>query len=174
VERSQFEHRLELLERRKVLKVTASSFFKDGRWIEVRKVGLTPFGGRILRAGEGGADQATEALKAPTPKRRIEPIVTPPITTKAAPVRKPDPVAPERVTVTAPLPPRQPKPNGAEPLHATTPPTLIAVGSQVRHKVYGAGRVEQTVDEFGVAKAVVMFPQVGLRKVAAAHLKLEP
>ena len=50
VERAQFEHRLEILARRKVVNLVASSFYKDGRWIEVRKVILTPFGRRILRA----------------------------------------------------------------------------------------------------------------------------
>jgi hypothetical protein len=46
------------------------------------------------------------------------------------------------------------------------------VGTQVIHKVYGAGQVEQTVAEFGIAKAVVNFQNVGLRKVAAAQLAL--
>ncbi|MCX6111661.1 MAG: hypothetical protein NTZ90_18850 [Proteobacteria bacterium] len=42
--------------------------------------------------------------------------------------------------------------------------------TQVINKVYGAGQVEQTVAEFGIAKAVVNVQTVGLRKVAAAHL----
>jgi hypothetical protein len=52
------------------------------------------------------------------------------------------------------------------------PLATITIGSHVGHKTYGVGQVEQVVQEFGVAKAVVMFPKVGLRKVAAAHLNL--
>jgi hypothetical protein len=36
IERSQFEHRLELLAGRNIVKITANSFCKDGRWVEVR------------------------------------------------------------------------------------------------------------------------------------------
>lgn len=137
VERSQFEHRLEILERRKVLKVTASSFFKDGRWIEVRKVGLTSFGGRILRARETDREskQSTEARTALAPTKQA-----------AIPAVK-----------------VSPKPTAS----------VISVGSPVQHKVYGVGIVEQTVEEFGVAKTVVNFRQVGRRKVAAAQLAPE-
>jgi len=57
-------------------------------------------------------------------------------------------------------------------LRSSITPPQITVGTQVIHKVYGAGQVEQTVAEFGIAKAVVNFQNVGLRKVAAAQLAL--
>jgi DNA topoisomerase-3 len=141
VERSQFEHRLEILARRKVVKIATGSFYKDGRWIEVRKVSLTPFGRRILAArGSGVSAQASEqqcAVAAPVSAKHGEARVAMPATEA-----------------------------GAVPL------ATITIGSHVGHKTYGVGQVEQVVQEFGVAKAVVMFPKVGLRKVAAAHLNL--
>ncbi len=152
VERSQFEHRLEILARRKVVLITASSFFKDGRWIEVRKVGLAPFGKRILGAREVGAvEHPAKRCEATAPRRPVEPIVAAPMHVATAPVRTSNPIASGPITVSASAP--------------------ITAGSRVRHKTYGVGSVEQTVVEFGVAKVVVMFPQVGLRKVATANLE---
>lgn len=150
VERNQFEHRLEVLARRKVVLITASSFFKDGRWIEVRKVGLAPFGGRLLRAREGGAvAQPAEPPKVPA----------------SAPVRKPDPVPVVKAT-----PKRQTGPIVVSPAVVAASPAPITAGSQVRHKLYGAGRVEQTVEEFGVEGGGYV-RAVGLRKIAAAQLE---
>jgi hypothetical protein len=48
----------------------------------------------------------------------------------------------------------------------------IEVGAEVRHKTYGIGRVEQAVEEFGIAKVVVSFSAVGLRKVTVACLDM--
>jgi len=109
VERSQFEHRLELLARREVIRIKASSFYKGGQWVEVRKLCLTPLGSQRMSELE---NSLRSSIKLPQ----------------------------------------------------------ITVGTQVIHKVYGAGQVEQTVAEFGIAKAVVNFQTVGLRKVAAAQL----
>ena len=109
-QRSQFEHRLDVLARRKFISIKTSSFFKDGRWIEMRKLSLAAPGSRRLAELEGKRNPSTRAA-------------------------------------------------------------TFAAGSHVVHKVYGRGKVEQLVTEFGAAKAVVEFQKLGLRKVAAVQLE---
>ena len=132
IDRSQFEHRLELLARRKVVKINVSNFYKDGRWIEVRKIELTPIGNKILHA------------------RSAEKVVAPAQALPAYDL----PRKPERQIVTKFL------------------PEMPITGSQVQHKTFGLGRVEQVIEEFGVGKAIVNFSKVGIRKLAAKNLVL--
>jgi len=46
----------------------------------------------------------------------------------------------------------------------------VRIGDSVRHPTYGAGRVEEVMNEFGASKAVVDFGDVGRRKVSSHHL----
>ncbi len=46
-----------------------------------------------------------------------------------------------------------------------------AVGDRVQHPTYGAGIIDQIIDEFGHVKAVVEFDGLGKRKVATHHLE---
>jgi DNA topoisomerase-3 len=138
VDRSQFEHRLELLARRKIVKFNVSNFYKDGRWIEVRKLELTPIGSKILRA------RSNEKVAVPAQ----------PLSSHLIPPKQ------EQRPITKLL------------LEISSNEMPIKEGSQVKHRAFGTGKVEQVIEEFGVKKAIVDFSQVGIRKLAVKSLVL--